>query len=196
MKHFEEELSAYISDDLDTERQGEVESHLKKCESCSRELVRLQELAKLLVSVQERNPSRDFKTRVVNSVRHNPANTRNRQWIMWLAAAAAVTIMALILKPEPAEKPAAKIHKTIPVTKPVGSQDRVSLPKEQKPNEVMPAAKEKRPEPSQTQEALSSEEVQLIANLDALENMDLIVNYEDVDHLETALIAEDEDDSQ
>lgn len=196
MKHIEEDLSAYISGDMNAARKGEVEAHLKECESCARELFRLQEFDKLIVSVQEWNPSRDFKKRVVNSVRQKSAATRKNRWLMWLAAAAVVAIMALILKPEPAVKPSAGVDKKIPVAKPIEPKGTIGLAKKQKSNEVMPAAKEIRPEISQTQESLSSEEAQLIANLDALENMDLIVNYEDVDHLETALIAEDEDNSQ
>jgi hypothetical protein len=38
--------------------------------------------------------------------------------------------------------------------------------------------------------------VELIANLDTLENMDLIMYYQDVDHMETAVVANDEESTQ
>jgi Putative zinc-finger len=206
MKHLDEDLSAYISGELNEGRRLEVEMHLKECDSCSRELSRLQNLHAILGEAEQREPSAHFTEKVLDVVKQPPKTSflKNRKRIAWLALAASVAAAVFILNlgrnfrssvPAQNNPTVAKLQKkqeppvvTRKEEKPVLVQTKPVPKKEVMPPSTVEIAK--------NEKSLSPEEVELIANLDTLENMDLILNYEDVDHMETAVVANDEESTQ
>jgi len=215
MKHLDEELSAYISGELDEGSRIEVEAHLKECESCSGELSRLRDLETILAAAEQKEPSERFTEQVLDAAKHTrqKSSQKNRKRIAWLALAASAVAVILILNFYRNARPPAPALKNPPVATLPKKQEKPALAKkEEKGGPVAPkpapeiqtkplsppemAKAEKMENVEKIEKTLSPEEVELIANLDTLENMDLILNYQDVDHMETAVVANDEESTQ
>lgn len=218
MRHPEEHFSAYLDGELEAAEHQAVEAHLAECSACSEKISRSRRLNEVLSHASAIEPSSDFSRRVMQQVDQEKQflKTRRVQWTI-LGLAAGIVLLVLVLriqqeadapievkqpktvvaKPEP-KKP--QIQTPVPPKAPVivekksiepELQSPVQKEEEQKENiaEMKPAQPEDIPE----EEELTSEEVELIANLDELENMDLIANYDQLQNLDIALFTSEEE---
>jgi hypothetical protein len=236
MHHPEEEFSAYLDRELNSDAVGEIEAHLKECPTCVRKLNALRELNEVLRSAPELQPSPGFSKRVLQRVEQDRQSRHSFAKWMVLGLAAVIVFVVLILRlqqqaNEPVQVKQPKVVSKPRVEKPVPSKpepvvaekkpDRpivrppISKPPVESPNptevkemaEVKPENPELAPgnpiaevKPEQNenpvvtkQDELTSEEIDLIANLDEIENMDVINNYDQLENLEVALFSAGEE---
>ncbi len=173
MSHLGENLSAYVSDELDESERKTVEEHVAVCAGCMEALRRLQKLDAWMAEAIELEPAPDFVERVLIRVEkeRRVIAFRVKRSIAALAAAAAIVFFAFLLsmrnEPPPLVKKPAVVEQ--PEGTPPGASPRDSVP-------AQPA------NPDDT-------DVELIAHLDELENMEVIREFENLESLELALIA-------
>ena len=169
-KHMEEELSSYLSGELSPPEAEAVEKHLSDCALCTDRLKALEQLNGLLAGTDEIEPSATFSGNVLRKLdeERRVVAFRSRRTIVWLAAAAAIVFVVLLLSIQKETRPAAPISHG-------------------KPKIELPAPPPIRNAPSSND--VSARDAELVANLDALENMDLLDNYDNLENMEAALVA-------
>lgn len=74
-KHIEELIADYIDGVLDTDQLREVESHLKNCESCTKELEATRVLLKAFKEEQAARPSKQVKARFYQMLEEEKQNS-------------------------------------------------------------------------------------------------------------------------
>jgi anti-sigma factor RsiW len=222
MMHPDQHFSAYLDGELDAGERQAVEVHLAECETCSEKLSKLRRLSELLGSVSSLEPSSEFSQSILQRIeREDRTRKVARSGWAFLGVAAAIVLLILILriqqdvitpsqlkkpktivvkpgpekmpvqKPAPPKEPIVVEKKPAPIEQPDEKEEVIAELKPQEPAEKLP--EEVKPEEVQPEEELTSEEVELIANLDELENMDLIANYDQLQNLDIALISSDEE---
>lgn len=217
MRHPEDQFSAYLDGELEPAEHQTVKAHLAECPACSEKLSRLLRLDDLLSGASSIEPSAEFSRGVMQRVDQEKQALRMRRmrWtILGLAAAMVLLVLVLRIQHEAVAPSQVKKPKTIvvkpqpekpPIQKPI--VPKASVIAEKHPNKpvVQPPLKEqeeqkeniavmKPVEPEEMQkDELTSEEVELIANLDELENMDLITNYDQLQNLDIALFTSEEE---
>jgi len=161
MEHLEEDLSAYISGELDESERRSVESHLSVCAACMTKLNQLQKLESLLSEELPPETRSDFLTRVLARFdqERKVIHFRFRRNVAILAAAAIIAFFTLILFLEkPVTLPTILVHPSKRPTAPISSQ------------------------PEGTADA------EMIAHLDDLENMEVIRQLDDLDQFDAAMM--------
>jgi hypothetical protein len=212
--HVTEDLSAYLANELDHNERSRVESHLRDCESCRKELDKHKRLSELLASSQAITPSDEIIRGVMQQVQRDEKRNFSKRVLPWLALAAvlaAVLFLLKIRKETPVPDEVVK-KKNPPIIHPINPQP---VPKQSPQTEIEPPPIVKntppkqpiiKPEQPQTiaeeppqiveqlnpQTSISAEDEEMIAKIDELENMDVISNYENLENLEVALIDEGE----
>jgi hypothetical protein len=212
--HVTEDLSAYLANELDHNERSRVESHLRDCESCRKELDKHKRLSELLASSQAITPSHEIIRGVMQQVQRDEKRNFSKRVLPWLALAAvlaAVLFLLKIRKETPVPDEVVK-KKNPPIIHPINPQP---VPKQSPQTEIEPPPIVKntppkqpiiKPEQPQTiaeeppqiveqlnpQTSISAEDEEMIAKIDELENMDVISNYENLENLEVALIDEGE----
>lgn len=218
MRHPEEQFSAYLDGELEPAEHEMMEAHLAECPACSEKLSRLIRLNDVLSGASSIEPSAEFSRGVMQRVDQEKQALRMRRmrWTI-LGLAAAIVLLVLILriqqeavapsqvkkpktivsKPQPEKPP---IQKPIPPKAPVIAEKHPDKPflqppvkEEEEQKENIAEMKPVQPEEVQKEDELTSEEVELIANLDELENMDLISNYDQLQNLDIALFTSGEE---
>jgi hypothetical protein len=211
--HVTEDLSAYLANELDQSERSRVELHLRDCESCRKELDKHKRLNELLAASQPITPGDQIIRGVMRQVQPAEKSSIGKRVLPWLAIAAilaAVLFLLRIRKETPV--PDDVVKKTPPpIIKPVNPMpppkelpqtvvEPPSIVKKTPPKEpVLKPVPETIPEePPQIvqqqnpQTSISPEDEETIAQIDELENMDVISNYENLENLEVALIDEGE----
>ncbi len=198
--HVHENIPAYLAGELSETERRELEFHLRECTECSREFAAQKKLDEVLSKAQPISPRPELIQQVMQQARdtQNVVSFRKRSLLPWLAVAAVVAVILFLLriqketpappvqvKKSPIVKP--EIQKQTPTVKPV--------PREPEPPQVTKKEKKlpERPVPPKEENevpTLSPEEDEVVAQLDELENMDVISNYENLENLELALIGE------
>jgi len=211
--HVTDDLSAYLANELDQNERSRVELHLRDCESCRKELDKHKRLNELLAISQPISPSDEIIRGVMQQVQHEKKSNFSKRVLPWLALAAvlaAVLFLLRIRKETPVPGEIVK-KKNPPIIKPVNP---APVPKELPQTEIEPPPIVKNAPPKQPiikpepqtipeespqivqqenpQTSISSEDEEMIAKIDELENMDVISNYENLENLEVALIDEEE----
>jgi hypothetical protein len=211
--HVTDDLSAYLANELDDDERSNVESHLRDCESCRNELDKHKRLNEVLANSQPISARSEILRGVMQQVQHEQKRNFSKRVLPWLAIAAVLAAALFLLKirketPVPDE---VVKKKNPPVIEPINPQP---LPKElpqtrmetpsvvnkTPPKEpiVIPVPETMPQQPPQIvqqenpQTSISSEDEEMIAKIDELENMDVISNYENLENLEVALIDEGE----
>jgi hypothetical protein len=174
-KHIEEELSSYLSGELSASETEAVEKHLADCALCSDQLKALEQLNGLLSDADEIQPTARFAREVLGRVdeERRVVAFRSRRTIVWLAAAAAIAFVVLLLSIQKETQPPSSISHWKPK---IESPAPPPVPNTPPANKV-------------GADKVSPEDAELIAHLDALENMDLIENYDNLEYMEAALLA-------
>jgi hypothetical protein len=163
MDHLEEDLSAYISNELDESQKKSVEAHLATCPICTEKQRQLQKLENLTEQEKPIEPPPDFLKKVMSRIDRESRviRFRSRRNVAIFVAAAVFAFFVFILSlRNPVRVPPPLVHHT---PKPA-----ISTPS--------PKAQEK------------SEDVELIAHLDELENMEVIRQFNDLDQFDTAIM--------
>jgi hypothetical protein len=163
MDHLEEDLSAYLSNELDESERKSVEAHLSSCQVCNEKLQQLQKLESLTEQDVSIEPHPDFLKKVMMRVDQESRiiRFRSRRNLAIFIAAAVLAFFVFILSlknPSPVQ-PTVVHHPPKPVVSPPSHQ------MEQKPDDV-----------------------ELIAHLDELENMEVIRRFNDLDQLDAAIL--------
>jgi len=169
MDHLEEDLSAYLSNELDESQKKSVEAHLSSCRICTEKLQQLQNLESLTEQEVAIDPHPDFLKKVMTRVNQESRiiRFRSRRNVAIFIAAAVLAFFVFILS----------LKNPAPVKHPVVQQ----VPK---PAIIHPPS-------HQTKE--KSDDVELIAHLDELENMEVIRQFNDLDQFDAAMmLAENE----
>jgi hypothetical protein len=93
-----QDLSAYLDDELETERRREFDEHLGGCEACRTQLDTLRKLTSLLRDVPRAKAPPGLAPKIVDAAKKGgmPRILRIRSWIPAAAAAAAVLLAVLI----------------------------------------------------------------------------------------------------
>ena len=209
--HVTDDLSAYLANELDQNERSRVELHLRDCEACRKELDKHKRLSELLSSVQPISADSKILRGVMQKVQHEHKGNFSKRVLPWLALAAVLAAALFLLKirnetPVPGE---VVKKKNPPVIEPINPQpapkespqtkiETPSIVQKTPPNEpiVKPVPETVPQEPPQMvqqenpQTSISSEDEEMIAKIDELENMDVISNYENLENLEVALIDE------
>ena len=189
MQHPEEDLSAYGSGELNEMERKRVEEHLAVCAQCMEQLGRLQKLDEILAEQQhELEPKDDFVQRVLTHVDRDkivPASFRNKRLTIFVAAAV-IAFFVFLLSQQKGTPPVSPIVQETPKTKTVP-------PPAQSPDQ--PRRKQIVPQPPVVAD-LATEDAELIAHLEELQDMEIIQNLQDLDHLDLAVILADSGEMQ
>ena len=95
-KYFEEQLSAYLDHELDSEQYAQVEKHLNECAACRKKAEDWKQLQQLLQTARPQAP--DFVTPAMKKIEKGSAKPRvARRWITAVCAAAACLMLAVML---------------------------------------------------------------------------------------------------
>jgi hypothetical protein len=168
MDHLEEDLSAYLSNELDESQKKSVEAHLSSCHTCTEKLQQLQKLESLTEQEVSIDPHPDFLKKVLTRVDQESRILRfrfRRNVAIFIAAAVLAFFVFILSLKNPSPVKPTEVHK---VPKPA-----ISSPSHQI---------EKKPD-----------DVELIAHLDELENMEVIRQFNDLDQFDAAImLAENE----
>ena len=181
-RHLEDELSSYVSGELDADETRRVEEHLRECAACSEKVTAFRQLNEVLNEANALDPSPFFTKRVMASVEEEKKIVafRSRRTIAWLSIAASIVFAVFLISVR---------KETVPVPPPISHWHPNA---HTQPETVAPTVKEKEP----AQQPISKEDADLIANLDVLENMDVIQNYDNLEYLEAAVIANVEEKTE
>jgi hypothetical protein len=208
--HVTDDLSAYLANELDQNERSRVELHLRDCESCRKELEKHKRLNEVLGGSQPISPGPEIIRGVMQQIQHEQKVTAFKRLIPWLAVAAVLAGVLLLLRiQKETPVPGEVVKKTPPVIKPINPRP---LPKESPETKIEnpPVVKNTqskepivKPEPQtipeetpriaeqvNPQTSISSEDEEMIAKIDELENMDVISNYENLENLEVAIFDE------
>lgn len=174
--HPVEELSAYLSGELDFPERIGVEEHLSECGDCRRELNRLRNLNEVLSGTKTLDPSSAFLAGILKRLDQPQVIIFSRRKIVSVAAiAAAITFVVISFSHQNEVHPPPGIVHTI-----IRPQSSALL----RPTTPPPVTQ------------LSEQDVELIADLDLLESMDVIQNYDSVENIEYAMVGDSEDIKQ
>jgi len=187
-KHPEEELSSYVSGELNDSEGKRIEDHLQNCTECAEKVEEMRHLHEVLSEADVLEPSPYFTKRVLARVddERKIIAFRSRRTIFWLAAAASIVFVVFLLSIQKETTPRApSSHWKPPLHSAPGQTKSVVVP---------PSHQE--PVTEHIQKEATSEDPELIANLDAFENWDVIQNYENLEYLEAAVVAGNEEKSE
>jgi hypothetical protein len=181
--HLQEELSGYLAGDLEGRMLEEVEDHLRNCALCRADLDRLKRVEEALNGESPIEPSADFTSRVMRSVDQERKVFRYdaRTILGGLAAAAAIAFLLLSLR----------VQRDVPPPAEMAQKPPIKAVEPPKASRAPPDVVEELPAPAEAPvaAALSAEDIELIAHLDELENMEVIDEYESLVELNTAIVA-------
>ena len=185
-KHPEEELSSYVSGELNDAERNQIEEHLRNCAECTEKVEEIRHLNEVLNEADSLEPSPFFTRRLLARVddERKIIAFRSRRTIWWLAAAASIVFVVFLLSIQKETTPIAPISHWKPPAHTTGGQTRRVV------NVASPLPQ------TSPQNGTTGEDPELIANLDAFENWDVIQNYENLEYLEAAVIAGNEGKSE
>jgi hypothetical protein len=196
--HIHEHIPAYLAGQLTEEERHRVDLHLSQCNECSQELQDQKRLDVILSQARDLSPRKELLSGVMNQVQtQNKTSLFKRRFIIPLLAAAAVIVIVLfLLKSQRDLPPPHENVKKAPIIKPQNPQPKIQL--EEKPAPQVTKKEKKIPLPPPPQKPvqeeqtpeLSPEEAEVVAQLDELEDMDIISNYENLENMELALLGE------
>jgi hypothetical protein len=206
--HIHEDIPAYLAGELTESERQKVDLHLSQCSECSQELETQRKLNSILSRARDLSPRPELLRGVMNQVQaKNQTVPFKRRFIIPLLAAAAVIVIVLFLLKSQKDLPSPHENvKKEPIIKP-----EIEKQPDSKPQPVQPEQKaaplitkeEKKipaepPQPMQEEESLelTPEEAEVVAQLDELEDMDIISNYENLENMEIALLGEGNESPQ
>jgi hypothetical protein len=201
--HVYESIPAYLANELSDEERSAVELHLRDCNACSRELDDQKKLDEILDQAHPISPRSNLVQEVMRQVRsaEKQISVRKKSLLPWLAVAAVIAVIVFLLRIQKDTPLPPQQVKKAPAVKPEIQKQPTPKPKPTPPEiEQAPQVTKKNekviqplPQPKQEQAPeLSPEEEEVVAQLDELENMDVISNYENLENLELALMSEGE----
>ena len=197
---FDEDLSALIDDELVAERRAEVLAHVAACPGCSARLESLRAVDRALADLPAPTVAPDLRARLARRIegergahRVPPPLRRSRRLVPLLglpaAAAAALALYFAVRTPRPsgtpvepvpiakaapaAPSPQPQIAKAEPVAPPVHAEPQPGTPAERAPQ--APAEGEL--------EALDTEDLAVVLDLDTIEDLPVIANLEVLERL-------------
>jgi anti-sigma factor RsiW len=174
MSHPNENLSAYLSGELNTQERAEVEEHLEGCRECALQLKAMHQLNRLLSQQPSVEPSSTFLQGVLQTIEQKKVSQKSanktikRRTVVILAIAAAVAFFAILISLQYSPGPS-QVEKGLPV--PEKSTQQVT----------------------QQSTQTIAEDPEMIAQLDQLEEMDLINNFDNLENLDVALLVNHEE---
>lgn len=179
MPHLHEELSAYISGELDEQERRKAEEHLAGCNDCMEQLQKLQRLDALLGQLDELEAPPDFVQEVLARAEQERKVVpfRARRGFAILLAAAVIAFFAFLLSRQNQTTP------TPPAPPRVVKKPEIHPEPQQKQPVVVPA-----PHPAPQPVESPAEDPELIAHLEELQNMELIRDLDNLDNLDLAMM--------
>ena len=180
MPHPEEELSAFVSGELNEIERKLVEEHLTVCAQCMEHLRRLQKLDEILLEQHdELEPSHDFVQGVIAQTDREKIvrSFFPHKRLTILVAAAVIAFFAFLLS----------LQKEIPSAPPI-VKERSDADTTHPPALSPVHPREEHISPQPPTEPSVMEDAELIAHLEELQDMELIQNLQDVDRLDLAVI--------
>jgi hypothetical protein len=200
----DEDLSALLDAELSPQREAEVRAHLEACDRCTRRLEQLCDVDLTLASLPAPELPADLEARLMQRLagpaprptrargpRRVPPRLR-RAWGLGAAGAAAAAGLAAYLLLRVPDPPAPEPLAQRPEAPPAGAESPPALAQQAAPGDGAPpvpgsAAAEAAPRvavepeplaPEASLEGLEDEELALLLELDAVEDLDVIANLE------------------
>jgi anti-sigma factor RsiW len=183
--HPDEELSSYVSGELNDVERRNVEEHLRGCSICTQKVSELRQLNEVLGEADVLEPTPFFTKRVMARVdeERKIIAFRSRRTIAWLAIAASIVFAVFLLSVRKETTPPPGIAHRRPAVHATSNQSHSTGTQ----SSAVPV------QPNQSAHGNeANEDPELIANLDALENWDVIQNYDNLEYLEAAVVASGE----
>ena len=171
MSHPKEDLSAYVSGELDAHQRIDLEAHLQECRQCADELQDLERLDHLLSKQELLEPSSGFLSGVLQKLdgQRKLILFRSRRALLALAAVVAFFAILISLQHEP-KHPQLSVDNPPLIERPKAKNLKIEAPPPfEKPVET-------------------SEEAEMIAQMETLEDMDLIEDYDSLQDPDVAIL--------